>query len=115
MPDKKSDQVPDAAIDKFILELFGFHKERLIGEAGDEDQRREVRRMLKHVAPVLEQAAVERVKKALEAEQERLEAQAEGESRLDNVNLSMAHAEGIALLLDHFDFTQPQGQERDRG
>lgn len=42
-----------------------------------------------------------RVREALEKEQDRLEAQAEGEKRMDGVNLSMSHAEGIAVVLEN--------------
>lgn len=58
-------EVPDAAVDKFVLELFGFHEERLIGKAGEEEQRREIRRMLRHVTPSLEESFKERAREAL--------------------------------------------------
>lgn len=58
---EKQVEVPEEAVDKFVLELFGFHKERLIGEAGDEEQRREVGRMLCHVAPAIRAQERERI------------------------------------------------------
>jgi hypothetical protein len=58
------------------------------------------------------QSERQRLKEALEKEQTRLEEQAEGERRMDGINLSMAHAEAIAQVLDG---PALDTQEADRG
>lgn len=81
-----------AAKDRKILELDGVIHEI---EAERDNERRAGQEELKKLKAW--------ILRELQKEQERLEAQAAGEQRMDDVNLSMAHAEGIASIVDRLD------------